>query len=253
MAVTAIIPARFASVRYPGKPLLRETGKFLIQHVYERVRAARRIDRCLIATDDNRIADAARSFGAEVAMTRADHPSGTDRIAEVMTKLGGAAHEIVLNVQGDEPEIESAALDQLVERMQRSPECPMGTLACPFPADGDPDDPNSVKIVKNASGMALYFSRARIPYCRDVEAGADHAACLLHIGVYALRRDFLLEFASWPAGQLERIEKLEQLRVLERGVPIAVEVVARSWVGVDTPQDYAAFVARHRARAKAPP
>lgn len=253
MTVTAIIPSRFASVRYPGKPLLRETGKFLVQHVYERVRAARRVERCLIATDDQRIADAARSFGAEVVMTRADHPSGTDRIAEVMTHLGGQPDDLVLNVQGDEPEIEPAALDQLVERMQRSPDCPMGTLACPFPADGNPDDPNSVKIVKNATGFALYFSRARIPYCRDVQAGADNSACLLHIGVYALRRAFLLEFASWPAGQLERIEKLEQLRVLERGMPIAVEVVERSWVGVDTPQDYAAFVARQRARPAVPP
>lgn len=249
MAVTAVIPARFAAVRFPGKPLLRETGKFLLQHVYERVQQAKSIDRCLIATDDARIFDAARSFDAEAIMTREDHTSGTDRIAEVMTKLGGSDSDLVLNVQGDEPEIEPAYLDRLVNRMKTAPDCPMGTLAAPFPPDANPDDPNSVKVVKNQSGFALYFSRARIPYCRDGKADAYPAAWLLHIGVYALRRAFLLEFARWPTGQLERIEKLEQLRALERGVPIVVETVERSWVGIDTPQDYAAFVARTRARS----
>lgn len=252
MVVIAVIPARFASVRYPGKPLLRDTGKFLIQHVFERVQAARRIERCLIATDDPRIAEAGHSFGAEVVMTRADHPSGTDRIAETVMKIGGGADDLILNVQGDEPEIESSALDRLVDRMKSQPEIPMGTLACPFPAESDPADPNAVKVVCSSSGFALYFSRARIPYWREPQAPGN-VGCLLHVGVYALRRAFLLEFATWPPGKLERTEKLEQLRVLERGTPIAVEILERSWAGVDTPADYAAFVARQRGRAGAPP
>lgn len=244
MTAIAVIPARYASTRLPAKPLLRETGKYLIEHVYERIGGAKRIDRRIVATDDERIAAAVRSFGGEALMTRADHESGTDRIAEVVRGLAAAESQIVLNVQGDEPEIEPGYLDRLVERLERDAECPMATLACRFPAEADPGDPNAVKVVVNRSGRALYFSRARIPYRRDDRAAGDRNAYLLHIGVYAYRRAFLLEFAGWPASALESIEKLEQLRALEHGAPLAVEIVARASRGIDTPEDYAAFVAR---------
>lgn len=255
MLVLAIIPARFGSTRFPGKPLATATGKFLIQHVYERVRAARRVARCIVATDDRRIAEAVESFGGEAALTRADHPSGTDRIAEVAASGGGAADDLILNVQGDEPEIEPDSLDRLVERMEREPDCPCGTLACPFPAGIDPSDPNRVKVVCDLRGRALYFSRAQTPFPRDAHAGAaggagkadDNARWLLHLGVYAFRRSFLLEFAGWDPTPLEQVEKLEQLRILEHGVPIAVEKVERAAAGVDTPEDYDAFVSRWNA------
>lgn len=247
MDVVAVIPARYASTRFPGKPLARKTGKYLIQHVYERVLAARRIARCIIATDDARIASAVREFGGQVAMTRTDHPSGTDRIAEVVRGLSGADDDIILNVQGDEPEIEPAYLDRLAERLGREPlDCPIATLACPFPPDADPHDPNCVKVVLNSAGRALYFSRSLIPYPRDGGGGGAPDRCLLHLGVYAYRRSFLLELAAWSPGVLERIEKLEQLRVLERGIALAVELVEHACVGIDTPQDYEQFVARCR-------
>ena len=251
MDVIAVIPARYASTRFPGKPLARQTGHYLIQHVYERVQATRRIPRCIVATDDDRIAAAVREFGGEVAMTRADHPSGTDRIAEVVRGLPGASGDIIVNVQGDEPEIEPAYLDRLVERLAREPiDCPIATLACPFPPDTDPRDPNCVKVVVNSAGRALYFSRALVPYPRDGGEGGAPGRWLLHLGVYAYRRVFLLTLASMKPGVLEQIEKLEQLRVLECGTPLAVEFVERASVGIDTPQDYDQFVARWQNRAR---
>lgn len=245
MSVLAVIPARYASVRFPGKPLARRTGKYLVQHVYEQVVQAHRVDACIVATDDDRILQAVHEFGGRAELTRSDHVSGTDRVAEVARRATAADGDIILNVQGDEPEIEPAALDRLVARLvaESEADCPMATLACAFPADWDPADANAVKVVLNSGQRALYFSRARIPYPRD-DAGRGRASCLLHIGVYAYRRKFLLELAELPPGRLEQIEKLEQLRVLERGAAIAVELVDRPSVGVDTPQDYDRFVAR---------
>ena len=189
-----------------------------------------------------------QSFGGEAMMTSPDHASGTDRIAEVIRRLAAPADEaIVLNAQGDEPEIEPAYLDRLVASLESQPDCPAATLACAFPADSDPRDPNCVKVVRNRLGRALYFSRALIPYPRaDVEA-SDQSGWLLHLGVYAYRRSFLLEFAGWPQSALERTERLEQLRILDRGYDIAVEVVERASVGIDTPEDYEKFVERVRA------
>ncbi len=247
MSVVAIIPARYASTRFPGKPLARETGKYLIQHVYERVCAARRIQRCIVATDDRRILDAVREFDGEAVMTSDAHPSGTDRIAEAARGLGSGPEDIIVNVQGDEPEMAPDDLDALVARLEREPDCPAATLACPFPADGDPADANAVKVVTDLAGRALFFSRSLIPYPRDrqAESAATCAMWLLHLGVYAYRRDFLLEFASWEPSPLETSEKLEQLRILEHGFPIAVERVNRSAVGIDTPEDYRRFVLRY--------
>ncbi len=250
MQVVAIIPARFGATRFPGKPLANRTGKFLIQHVYEQVTAARRVARCIVATDDERIVEAVRSFGGEATMTRADHPSGTDRIAEVVRGLDGTPDDIILNVQGDEPEIEPAYLDRLVERLVADPACSVATLACPFPPDSDPRDPNCVKIVCDRRERALYFSRALIPYARDVDPASGDAEWLLHLGVYAYRRPFLLDFATWETSALERIERLEQLRVLDNGHAMAVTIVQHACAGIDTPEDYERFVARRRARTR---
>ncbi len=238
MGKIAVIPARYASSRFPGKPLAKETGKYLIQHVCEQVARARRIDRVIVATDDERIAAAAASFGAECVMTRQDHPSGTDRVAEVVAELDC---DIVVNVQGDEPEIEPAAIDLLVSQLDDG-ECPMATLACRFSGvDSEASDPSCVKVVCGG-GRALYFSRSVVPYERNRDPGFDGP--LLHLGIYAYRRDFLLELAALAPTVLERVEGLEQLRVLEHGYGIAVGVVENVCAGIDTPEDYAAFVSR---------
>jgi 3-deoxy-manno-octulosonate cytidylyltransferase (CMP-KDO synthetase) len=180
-------------------------------------------------------------------MTRDDHPSGSDRVAEVTARIGGADDDLVLNVQGDEPEINPDHLQRLIERMQQDA-APVGTLACPFPEEHYPRDANCVKVVLNRAGRAMYFSRALIPYPR-VESGDEggREAFLLHIGVYAYRRAFLLSLADLLPTPLERIERLEQLRILEHGHAIAVEVVDSCAVGIDTPEDYEKFVARYSA------
>jgi 3-deoxy-manno-octulosonate cytidylyltransferase (CMP-KDO synthetase) len=234
----AVIPARFAAQRLPGKPLLAETGRTLIQHVWERARAAKNIARVIVATDDERIAEAVRGFRGEVRMTKSTHPSGTDRIAEVAALL---EEPLVVNVQGDEPEVDPASIDALVDLI-RSTEAPVATLACEFD-QADPADPAKVKVVRDRAGYALYFSRSVIPHPRG--AGARP---LLHIGMYAYRRDFLLRFPSLSPTPLEMTEKLEQLRILEHGHRIAVGIAAAGPGGIDTPEDYAAFVKRYADR-----
>lgn len=242
----AIIPARYASSRFPGKLLAKETGKYLIQHVYDQARRAARLGDVIVAADDPRIADAVRSFGGKVTMTRTDHPSGTDRVAEVAASLDAP---VIVNLQGDEPEIEPAYIDQLVDLMAADAEIPIGTLACPFPAGADPSDPNAVKVVRDARGRALYFSRALVPYPRDTGGRpTEPRRWLLHLGIYAYRREFLLKLAKMPPTPLEQEEKLEQLRVLENGYPLAVGIVNQATIGIDTPEDYAAFVERQRVR-----
>jgi len=234
LRAAAVIPARFAAQRLPGKPLLRETGKYLIQHVWEQVKRAKSLSRILIATDDQRIFDVVKSFHAEPRMTKPAHPSGTDRIAEVAASL---EEEIVVNVQGDEPEVAPEAIDALVQ-LARSTEAPVSTLACEF-SRADPADPAKVKVVRDRAGYALYFSRSLIPFPRG--AGAEP---LLHVGMYAYRRDFLLKFPTLAPTPLEQTEKLEQLRVLEHGFRIAVGLTAPGPGGIDTPEDYQAFVKR---------
>lgn len=246
MKAIAILPARFGSQRYPGKPLLRETGKYLIQHVHEQVSRCRHVSSVLVATDDQRIFDAVISFGGSVVMTRDDHPTGTDRVAEAAAATDA---ELVINVQGDEPEIDPASIDQLVEMMRDDPAVPIGTLACPFSAGSDPTNPNAVKVALSQTGRALYFSRSLIPYPRDQGGrSVEPSNWLLHLGLYAYRRDFLFKLSTLPPTPLEQVEKLEQLRVLEHGYPMAVAKVSRATGGVDTPEDYAAFVARWRSR-----
>ncbi|MFO0804855.1 MAG: 3-deoxy-manno-octulosonate cytidylyltransferase [Gemmataceae bacterium] len=243
MKVAIVIPARYASSRLPGKPLLRATGKFLVQHVYERALGAKCASAVIVATDDERIAGAVRSFGGRVAMTRADHPSGTDRVAEV---AAGLDCDVVINLQGDEPTLESETLDDLAGLLERDPGSSMATLAVPI-ADKDAYlSPNVVKVVCDDRGRALYFSRSPIPMVRDGEPDftAKPVRFLQHLGLYAYRRDFLLKLATMPPHPLEESEKLEQLRVLGAGAAIQVGLVKHAHRGVDTLADYEAFLKR---------
>jgi len=238
-----IIPARHASTRLPGKPLLDRTGKPLVVHVADRAVRARRAEAVVVATDDRRIAEAVEAHGHRAVMTRAEHPNGTCRVAEAVEAVGGGA-SIVLNVQGDEPLIEPAVIDALVERMAAGDE-PMGTVASPFGTGEDSEDPNIVKVVCDRSGRAMYFSRSRIPFDRD---GAG-VTPLKHVGLYAYRRDFLPAYLGLEPTPAEQAEKLEQLRVLEHGHAIAVVQASVGHHGIDTPAQYEAFVEAVRSGA----
>lgn len=247
MEIVGVIPARFASTRLPGKPLLAETGRPLIQHVVEAARRARSIDRVIVATDDSRIADAVARFGGECVMTRSDHPTGTDRVAEVAAGIPDA--RIIVNLQGDEPEVSGHALDLVVSLLEGDPNVPMATLGTPIQSVDVYNDPSCVKVVRARNGRALYFSRASIPHYRDglSKRPPDAPLAYLHLGLYAYRREFLLGLASLPPSPLESAEKLEQLRVLEAGYPIAVGLIDEPSIGVDTPEDYRRFVDRWNA------
>jgi 3-deoxy-manno-octulosonate cytidylyltransferase (CMP-KDO synthetase) len=236
-----VIPARYASSRLPGKPLLRQTGKYLIQHVYEQACRARKADQVLVATDDTRIAAAVASFGGKAVMTRADHPSGSDRVAEVARKV---ECDIVLNVQGDEPLVDPASLDLLATLLEKNPGCDMATLATPLTSIEDWRNPNCVKAVLDNHGRALYFSRSPVPFVRGAEPKFDKPSLqfLQHLGLYAYRRNFLQELSKLPPHPLEQLEKLEQLRVLGQGRTIQVGIVAEASIGVDTYEDYERFV-----------
>lgn len=242
MAAIAVIPARYASSRFPGKLLARQTGKYLIQHVYERVCAAQLVDDVLIAADDERISRACAEFGAPCRMTRTDHPSGTDRIAEVAADLDA---QIIINVQGDEPLIDPGHVDRLVEILRTDKKAHIATLAAPFGPDEDINDPNIVKVVLDRSNHALYFSRWPIPCQRDETS--DRPLYRKHLGLYGYRRDTLLRLSKCPPTPLEQAEKLEQLRALENEMVIAVAMVKHDAVGIDTPQQYEKFVRKYIA------
>jgi len=307
MTVLAVIPARFSSTRFPGKPLAKTTGKYLVQHVYEQAVQCRSIDRVVVATDNQRIAAAVKSFGGEFCMTRSDHVSGTDRVAEAAASIGVSGDDIVLNIQGDEPEIEPSVLDRVIiglaedrtsdpkespplpygrgsvpteitplpygrgsvssecsqlpygcgsVSLESSPggtsQCRIATPATPFDdkgprnGPGSPLDPNCVKVVVDATGKAMYFSRSPIPHPRRTGGVIDRPSrWLLHMGVYAFRADTLAELTKRRSpGALEEMESLEQLRWLEQGYSIRVVIVDHASVGIDTPEDYAAFVER---------
>lgn len=236
MSVLAVIPARFASTRLPGKPLVPLGGKPMIERVWERARQAASVSGVLVATDDERIRSAVAAFGGQAVMTRSDHRSGTERIAEVAAARKDV--DIFVNVQGDEPLIEPAAIDQAVEAIESDSEVSVSTLAVPISNAPDIMDPNVVKVVLDFDGNALYFSRAPIPWVRD-RGGPVHAQHLKHLGLYAFRRAALLEFATFPQGDLERIEQLEQLRWLENGYRIRVAETEHDSVSVDVPADVA--------------
>jgi len=271
--VVVCIPARYGSTRFAGKVLAKDTGKFLIQHVYEQACKAKLPKSIIIAADDQRIAAAAKSFGAECILTSPDHKSGTDRIAEAVT---GLDVEIVVNVQADEPEIDPHNIDYLAELLINNPDYPMATLAARFQSPEQIADPNIVKVIvgysvqrgvdsrklktQNASslhpaktdsklktdcGIAIYFSRSPIPYDREKSGIGNIEQYLRHIGIYAYRKEFLLELTSLPQTPLEKIEKLEQLRAIENGFDILVGKVAHTCDGIDTPEQYAELVKRY--------
>lgn len=225
----AIVPARYHSSRLPGKPLADIAGRPMVEHVYRRAALAN-VDAVIVATDDTRIVAAVESFGGIACLTRADHATGTDRLAELVAELPCA---IVVNVQGDEPLLDPAALDLLVAPLLDDPGTRMTTLCRPLAADEDPASPHLVKVVRDRSGRALYFSRAPIPFRRD----ADGASTVIHIGLYAYRRETLLALAALPPTPLERSESLEQLRALEHGIPIRVLETSYVSIAVDTPAD----------------
>ncbi|MFH1999612.1 MAG: 3-deoxy-manno-octulosonate cytidylyltransferase [Planctomycetota bacterium] len=236
----AIIPARYASTRLPGKALLKDTGKYLIQHVYERVVQARTLDRVMVATDDVRIIFAVREFGGEAVMTSPNLPSGSDRVAEVAEYLDA---RIIVNVQGDEPDISPDLIDSMVKRFDQGDDVRIVTAAVPIENPADYRSPHVVKVVVSEEGRALYFSRAPIPH--NAVPGEEPQP-LKHIGVYAFQRETLLQLTRLPPAALERLEKLEQLRALSCGMTIHVLLADRDHLGIDTPEEYESFVKKYK-------
>ncbi len=235
MNTIGIIPARYASTRFPGKPLALIAGKPLIQHVVEQCQKARSLSEVIVATDDTRIWEVAQNF-CHAEMTRPDHPSGSDRIAEV---AGRCACDAVVNIQGDEPLIDPAVIDAVADALARDE---MSTAATRITHPEELDNPNVVKVVVSAAGRALYFSRRTIPYLREAASGSVNEqlaafAFLKHLGIYGYRRETLLRLVKFPVSPLEAAEKLEQLRALENGVQIAVVIVDYDSMGVDVPED----------------
>jgi 3-deoxy-manno-octulosonate cytidylyltransferase (CMP-KDO synthetase) len=242
MGFKVVIPARYASSRLPGKPLLDIAGKPMFVHVYERA-CDSGADDVIIATDDHRIEEAARAIGARVVMTSSAHPSGTDRLQEVANKAGWSDDTIVVNVQGDEPLIPPAVIDQVAANLAAAPEAGIATLAEPLADATQLFNPNIVKLVRDVRGFAMYFSRAPMPWARDLFA-RDRATLpasslyLRHLGIYAYRAGFLHDYVKWPPAEIEQIEALEQLRALYHGVKIHVDVAAVELPpGVDTAED----------------
>lgn len=236
MKTVGIIPARYASTRFPGKPLAQLGGRPIIQHVHERVQQASSIDQAIIATDDERIAAAANAFGAAVVMTHADHPSGTDRCAEVAATL--PADCIVVNIQGDEPFVSPEQIDLVVAPLLAE-STEISTLAKRIQQQEALFNSNVVKVVVGSEGQALYFSRSTIPHLRDIppEQWLEHGVFLKHIGLYGFKRESLLELVALPRGRYERAESLEQLRWLEAGYSIKVLETTLETIGIDTPED----------------
>jgi len=231
--VIVVIPSRYASTRLPGKPLAQLAGKPMVQHVYERAKQAQTVHRVIVATDDQRIVEAVKAFGGEARMTRTDHRTGTERIAEVAVQEPG---DVFVNVQGDEPLIDPVAIDTAVGALLEEPQAQIATVATPIRHAGDIMDPNVVKTVLDFDGNALYFSRAPIPWIRDTQQKL-HVKYWKHLGLYVFQREALMEYTTLPQGELERIEQLEQLRWLENGWKIRVAEVAHDAVSVDVPED----------------
>ena len=243
MKVYVCIPARYGSTRFPAKVLAKDTGKFLIQHTWERACAAKLPKKVIIAADDERIVASAESFGAECIMTSPDCPSGTDRIAEAVADIDV---DIIVNLQADEPEIDPANIDKVAQLLIDNPDAPMATLAADFKNAAQISDPNIVKVIIGKNNNAIYFSRSVIPYDREKSGVGNVKNYLRHLGIYAYRKDFLLEITKLPQTLLEKIEKLEQLRALENGFAILVAEVKHTRDGIDTPDQYAKFVKRYK-------
>ena len=233
--VVVVIPARYGSTRLPGKPLVSLAGQPMIQRVYERAKAAEMVHEVIVATDDDRIMNAVKAFGGQARMTRPDHRTGTERVAEVAAHVEG---DVFVNVQGDEPLLDPAAVDTAVEALLEDEQTAVSTVATPIKSTADIMDPNVVKVVLDFDSNALYFSRAPIPWVRDRDAPV-HAQHMKHLGLYAFRRAALLDFATLPLGDLERVEQLEQLRWMENGYKIRVAETSHDSVSVDVPEDVA--------------
>jgi 3-deoxy-manno-octulosonate cytidylyltransferase (CMP-KDO synthetase) len=230
MKVLIVIPARYRSSRFPGKPLADIHGKTMIQHVYEKARMARKASRVIVATDDLRIFSVVRNFGGEVIMTSPDHLNGTDRVIEVAEKIKG---DIFINVQGDEPLIRPEDIDTLIEKMLVNKNCKVTTL-CHAVSEEEAQNPNVVKVIRSGAGKALYFSRRLIPYVRENDTQTKY---LKHIGIYGYTAEILAEYKKLPYSHLEHLEKLEQLRLIEAGITIDIMETDRVAQGVDTPED----------------
>jgi 3-deoxy-manno-octulosonate cytidylyltransferase (CMP-KDO synthetase) len=243
--ILACIPARYGSTRLAGKVLAKDTGKFLIQHTYERACLAALPEKVIIAADDQKIAAAAKTFGAECILTSVEHKSGTDRIAEAVKDIDV---EIVVNLQADEPEIDPQNIDYLAELLAKNPDYQMATLAADFQNPDQIANPDIVKVIIDSNGRAIYFSRAPIPYDRDKSGVGKIQQYSRHIGIYAYRKQFLLKITALPQTKLEKIEKLEQLRAIENGFPILVGKVKHTCDGIDTPDQYADFVKRQKSK-----
>jgi 3-deoxy-manno-octulosonate cytidylyltransferase (CMP-KDO synthetase) len=232
LRILGVIPARYASSRFPGKALVSIGGKSMLQHVWERASQARYLTSVTIATDDERIRAEAEKFHARVVMTREDHPSGTDRVAEVASASNA---DVIVNIQGDEPLIDPVAIDTAILGLMEDDEIPMGTLKKRIERLEEIGNPNVVKVVTDLSGNAVYFSRAAIPHVRS---DGELPVCFKHIGLYVYRREFLLRYSDLPVGPLEQAERLEQLRALENGFKIRVVETEYESLGVDTPEDW---------------
>ncbi|MBL8764504.1 MAG: 3-deoxy-manno-octulosonate cytidylyltransferase [Phycisphaerae bacterium] len=249
MHAVAIIPARLGSTRFPEKVLAARTGKPLVQHVAEAASGARSVRRVVVATDSERVVEALRPYGTEVVMTGAEHPNGTSRLAEAAAQLGLGRDEIVVNVQGDEPEAAAEIIDLAVSELVRSG-AEVATAASPFAEGEDPSDPNIVKAIVGQNGLALYFTRARAPFHRDPRSGPPPSPPLKHVGLYVYRGWFLERYVTLAPTPLERTEMLEQLRIIEHGHRIAVAIGSSPWTGIDTPAQYDAFVTRYLASGR---
>lgn len=246
-SAVAIIPARLASTRFPRKVLADATGMPLIWHVHERAKLAPSVSRVVVATDAQEVAEVVRARGGEVVLTSVDHPNGTSRLAEAAAKLDLGPEQIVVNVQGDEPELDPGAIDAAVAVLERTG-APVSTVATPLESHSDAVNPAIVKVVLRLDSTALYFSRSLVPMDRDGVGTTAPARPLRHLGLYVYRAGFLARYVQLEPTPLERTEMLEQLRILEHGHTIAVAVVATRGEGIDTPEQYAAFVARWKAR-----
>ena len=233
--VVVVIPARYGATRLPGKPLVQLAGKPMIQRVYERAKQSQRAGRVIVATDDARIVAAVEGFGGEARMTRADHRTGTERVAEVAAHVAG---EVFVNVQGDEPLLDPAAVDTAIDALLEEPVAAVATVATAIRVPGDIMDPNVVKAVLDFDNNALYFSRAPVPWVRDTSAKLQ-VRHWKHLGLYVFQREALLEYPTLPQGELEKIEQLEQLRWMENGWKIRVAEVEHDAVSVDVPEDVA--------------
>ncbi len=245
--IVAVIPARFGSTRFAAKVLAKDTGKFLIQHTYEQACLAKLPEKVIIAADDEKVVAAAETFGAECILTSVEHKSGTDRIAEAVADMDV---DIVVNLQADEPEIDPGNIDYLARLLIDNPDYPMATLAADFQNAQQVADPNIVKVITDHNNCAIYFSRFPIPYDREESGVGNVQQYLRHLGIYAYRKQFLLNVTALPQTPLEKIEKLEQLRAIESGFNILVGKVEHTCDGIDTPQQYAEFVKRYKKKQK---